>query len=122
MRRGLLLDISLLGLVTVTAFVGLARAWRHWKSDTFGRPLSIWRRTLATVGLLAVSLQALLFLLFWTHIGRNHELIAQWAKWLAPTFLVAILGTLAGRGRFRWCLLPASILLFVICFFFTLTA
>lgn len=121
-RPRLLWDIILLGLITVTAFAGLAYGWRRWKPDNFKRPLPWWRRALATIGALAVSLQALLFLLFWTRIGRDPMLIAQWAKWVDPAFFVAVPCVLAGRGRFRWCLLPASVLLFVICFFFTLTA
>lgn len=119
-RPHLLPGFILLGLMTVAAFGSLGYAWWRWKPEHFELPL--WRRVVAGVGLLAVSVQGLLFLLSWTQIGRDPVLLAHWARWVNPTFLVAVPCVLAGKGAFRWCLLSASVLLFVICFFFTLSA
>jgi len=82
----------------------------------------LWRRILASMGLLSVTVQALLFILSWTRIGRDTVLFGKWANWLYPTFLVAVIGVLAGKGTSRWWLLSSSVLLFVMCFLFTLTA
>ena len=116
----LLPGFILLGLMTLTAFGGLIYGWWRWKPEYF-KQLPLWRRVLSSVGLLAVSLQALLFLLSWTQIGRDPVLIGHWARWVDPTFLVAVLCVSAGKGAFRWCLLSASVLLFVVCFLISLS-
>ena len=122
LRPHLLTGFILLGLATLTAFGGLAYAWWRSKPMYFRQPLPLWRRLLASVGLLAVSIQALLFLLSWTQIGRDPVLLGYWARWVNPIFLIAAPCVLAGKGAVRWWLLCSSILLFVVCFFFTLSA
>ena len=121
-RPHLLPGFILLGLMTLMAFGALGYAWWRWKPEYFKQPLPLWRRVLASVGLVAVSFQALLFLLSWTQIGRDPVLLGHWARWMNPTFLVAVPCVLAGKGASRWWLLTASILLFLISFFFTLSA
>ena len=51
------------GLMILTAFWGLAYAWWRLRARLVKEPLSLWRRVLATIGLLAVSVQAMLFIL-----------------------------------------------------------
>ena len=108
------------GLMILTAFWGLAYAWWRLRAR-LKEPLSLWRRVLATIGLLAVSVQAMLFILSWTRIGKDASLLAQWARWVDPTFLVAAPCVLAEKGASRWWLLSSSILLFVMCFLITLS-
>jgi hypothetical protein len=120
-RPHLLPGFIVLGLMTLTALGGLTYAWRRSRPEYF-KQLTLWRRVLSGVGLLAVSFQAFLFLLFWTRIGRDPVLIAHWARWVDPPFLLAVPCILAGKGAFRWSLLSASILLFAICFLLTLSA
>lgn len=109
------------GLMILTAFWGLAYAWCRLRAQLVKEPLSLWRRVLATIGLLAVSAQAMLFILSWTRIGKDPALLAQWARWADPTFLVAAPCVLAEKGASRWWLLSSSILLFVMCFLITLS-
>jgi hypothetical protein len=109
------------GLMILTAFGGLAYAWWSLRARLVREPLSLWRRALATIGLVAVSVQALLFILSWTRIGQGPALLGQWARWVFPTFLVAALCALAEKGSSRWWLLSSSILLFVMCFLITLS-
>lgn len=109
------------GVMILTAFWGLIYAWWRLRARLVKESLSLWRRALATIGLLAVNVQALLFILAWTRIGRDPALLGQWARWLFPTFLVAALCALAEKGAARWWLLSSSILLFTMCFFISLS-
>jgi hypothetical protein len=117
-----LVEFLLFGVMALTALWGLAYAWWHWRLGLAKETLPYWRRILASVGLVAVSVQALLFVLSWTRIGRNPLLFVQWEKWLNPTFIIAVPAILAGEGTARWWLLSSSVLLFVMCYLFTLTA
>ena len=111
-----------LGILTLLAFGGLAYAWWHFRAQLANETLPLWRRTLAIIGILAVSLQALFFCLSWAKIEPNNFLYGQWERWFFPTFFLAAPCTLAGKGASRWWLLSSSVLLFVMCFLFTLTA
>jgi len=84
-RPNLLPGFILLGLMTLTAFGGLIYGWWRWKPEYF-KQLPLWRRVLSSVGLLAVSLQALLFLLSWTKIGRDPVLIGHLGQMGRPNF------------------------------------
>jgi hypothetical protein len=118
----LLLDLIVAGIMTLTAFWGLAYAWWHSRLGFADEALPLWRRSLISIGLLVVSGQALLFLLSWTRIGRDPVLFGRWANFVVPTFLVAAPFILAGKGAYRRWLFLSSVLLFVMCFLFTLTA
>lgn len=117
-----LVDFVVIGVMTLTAFWGLAYAWWHSRFRLAEQAFPLWRRTLANIGPLVASGQALLFLLFWTRIGRDPMLTGRWANFLTPTFLVAVPRILAGKGASRWWLLSSSVLLFELCFSFTSTA
>jgi hypothetical protein len=109
------------GLMILAAFWGLAYAWWHLRARLVKEPLPLWRRNLATIGLIAVSVQALLFILYWIRIGPSDALLGQWARWVDITFLVAAPCVLAEKGAARWCLLSSSILLFIVCFLISLS-
>jgi hypothetical protein len=120
--RHIVVDAIIFGLMILLAFWGLGHAWWHWRIRPGKDILPLWRRTFAIVGLLAVSVQALLFILSFTRIGSDYTLFGKWARWVDYTFLVAVPCVLAGKGTSRWWLLSSSILLFVVCFFITLSA
>jgi len=109
------------GLMIVTALWGLTYAWWRLRTRLVKEPLSLWRRALATIGLVAVSAQALLFILYWTRIGPGDALLGQWSRWVDLTFFIAAPCALAEKGASRWWLLSSSILLFVICFLISLS-
>jgi hypothetical protein len=111
----------LFGLMILTAFWGLLYAWWRLRARLVKEPLPLWRQVLASIGLMAVSAQAVLFMLSWTRIGKDTALMAQWAQWVFPTFAVAVPSVLAEKGTSRWWLLSSSILLFVMCFLITLS-
>jgi hypothetical protein len=108
----------------ISAFGGLVYAWKRWRDDTQKLELPAWRRAVANIGFLAVAAQAVLFLVFWKWpgVGRDYVSLGQWARWILPTFLVALPFVLAGKGRSRWWLLSSSVLLFIVCFFIALSA
>lgn len=71
------------------------------------------------LGLIAVALQAALFVAFWLwpSIGRDYMLFGSWARWVHLSFVIALPCLFAGKGPSRWWLLGSSLLLFVISFF-----
>jgi hypothetical protein len=109
------------GVMILTAIWGLIYAWWRLRARLVKEPLSLWRRVLATIGLLAVSVQALLFILYWTRVGPSDALLGQWSRWVDLAFFVAAPCVLAEKGAPRWWLLSSSILLFTMCFFISLS-
>ena len=118
----ILVSAVLFVAMILVAFGGLAYAWMKWRGEARKVELPAWRRTVANIGFLAVAVQAVLFIASWTRIGRDYVLFGQWARWVLPSFLVAVPCVLAGKGASRWWLLASSVLLFVICFFIVLSA
>jgi hypothetical protein len=102
--------------MALTAFWGLTYGWWHWRAGFVMATLSFWRRTIATVGLLLITLQALVFAVLWAEFASNHLPLAHQAYRLTPLFLVAVPCVFGGKGPSRWWLLSSSILLFVISF------
>lgn len=100
----------------VAAFVGMVYAWSESYNEVRNRELRLWRRTTAIVGVLAVSLQAVLFIAIWTPLGRHNTLVA-WLTWCeALFFFIALPCALTQRGPYRWWLLFSSTVLFVFYF------
>lgn len=117
----IILGFILFGLMILTAFWGLSYAWWRLRARLVKEPLPLWRRALATIGLAAVSAQALLFILYWVRIGPSDAQLGQWSRWVDLTFFVAVPCVVAEKGAPRWWLLSSSILLFVICFLISLS-
>jgi hypothetical protein len=107
----------------VGAFGGLIYGWMQWWADARKAELPKWRQMTASIGFIAVAVQAALFIAFWAwpHIGRDYVLLGRWARWVLPTFLVALPFVLTGKGQSRLWLLSSSVLLFVISFFIVLS-
>jgi hypothetical protein len=108
-------------LVAVGSF-GYA-VWRR-TSEAATTKLPAWRQLATITGFLAVAVQASVLAVFWIwpSIGRNYITFGEWARWVLPSFLVALPTVLAGRGSSRWWLLTSSVLLFVISFLIVLSA
>lgn len=104
------------------AFGNLAYAWKDRRADDRKFKFKAWRQAAVTIGFLAVTMQAILFILFWTHIGHDYVLFGKWARCVLPSFLIAVPCILLGKGKSRWLLLSSSIFLFVACFFIVLSA
>jgi hypothetical protein len=107
--------------IIVAGLVGFVLALRAWIKSGQSAGLPAWRRLLFSLGFLAVAGQVVLFALSWTNIGRDRALFAAWARFVYPSFLVAFLLVLTGKGAARWWLLASSFLLFVLCFFIMLS-
>jgi hypothetical protein len=97
--------------------------WRQ-RAEAKSIKLPAWRRIVAGLGFFAVTAQAVVLVVYWVwpQIGRDYVLFGKWARWVLPSFLVAIPLVLFGQGSSRWWLLSSSVLLFVICFFIVLSA
>lgn len=114
--------IAYIGVVLL-AVGGLVYSFVKWLREARRSELPAWRRTAANLGFLAVAIQAALLLSFllWHRISRDHQLLGLWATLIYPTFVIAVPLTLAGRGSSRWWLLSSSVVVFVLCFFLSLT-
>jgi hypothetical protein len=114
-------DLVPFAAIVLGAFGGFGYACLKWRRESSKAELPWWRRIIASLGFLAVAAQILLFMAFWTRIGRDPFLSARWERFVFPTFVAAVLLIPLGKGSSRWWLLLSSCLLFVMCFFFGLT-
>lgn len=114
--------IAYIGVVLL-AVGGLVYSFVKWLRESRWTELPAWRRTATNLGFLAVAVQAALLLSFllWHRISRDHQLLGLWATLIYPTFVIAVPLTLAGKGSSRWWLLSSSVVVFVLCFFLSLT-
>jgi hypothetical protein len=62
----------------LAAFGGLAYALKKWRGESRKVELPAWRRTVTNIGFLAVTVQGILLIAFWTRIGRDYVLFGQW--------------------------------------------
>ena len=105
-----------LGIIVAGIGTFVLALWA-WRRSTQPSGLSTLRRVLFSLGFVAVAAQLVLFALSWTHIGADYAMFATWARFVYPSFLLAVSFIAAGRGAARWWLLLSSFLLFVLCFF-----
>jgi hypothetical protein len=116
MPASLMIESVFFVSMTGVGFWGLAYGWWHWRSELTNKAFPFWRQTIATIGLVAVTAQALFFIISWMK-GSRHALFRYWVPWVDPTFLLATPCTLAAKGTSRWWLLSSSVLLFLLNFF-----
>jgi len=102
--------------VIVVALVGIAYGWSRSYDEVRNTELQSWRRTTALVGILAVTLQAALFIAVWTPLGRHDALVKWLTRGEALLFLIALPCVLTRRDRSRWWLLFSSTALAVFYF------
>jgi hypothetical protein len=107
--------------IVVATFVGVIYVWNAWRRHLHKLNLSTWRRRYATVGLIAVTIQAAIFIAFWTPLFGDDALVARWTKGELLVFLVAVPSVLAGKGPLRWGLLSSSVVLIIASFFTALS-
>jgi hypothetical protein len=115
-------------IVQVYAFValniiplgGFAYSLKKWHGEVSKAELPMWRRAAANIGFFTVGVQIGLLLLFWVWPRISRDLIGDWARWVFPTFLVAVPLIFAVKGPSRWWLLSSSVIVFALCFFASL--
>jgi cytochrome bd-type quinol oxidase subunit 2 len=94
--------------VIVAALAGIAYVWSKTYDEVRNTALRPWPRTLAIVGIFAVTVQAALFIAIWTPLGRHDMLVAWFTKGEAFFFLIALSCALTRKDRSRWWLLFSS--------------
>jgi hypothetical protein len=94
-----------------------AYALIEWRRELQKAAVPFWRRIAANLGFIAVAAQGavLLSVSIWPQLSRM-PLLSQWARWVFPTFIVAVPFVLVGKGASRSWLLSSSLLLFIFCF------
>jgi cytochrome bd-type quinol oxidase subunit 2 len=111
--------MAMLGVV-VAALVGVAYGWSKSHDEARNAELRNWRRATTFVGMLAVTLQAVLFIALWTSLGRHAAAVTWLARGEGLLFLIALPCVLTRRDRSRWWLLFSSVVLAVF-YFLTMT-
>lgn len=98
--------------LVVAAFIGVVYTWSEAYDEVHKTGVSLLRRTTAIVGILVVSLQAVLSILIWAPLARNNVSV-RWLTWgEGLLFLIAVPCAVTHRGRFRgWLLFCSTVLL-----------
>jgi hypothetical protein len=104
-------DIAVV-LLSVAPVGAAAYGWWQWKGGIALRSLPAWRRLTALLGICLVTLQALLFFVFWLGVNSNTSTATYRTYRLYPFFLLAVPCVIAGKGIARWVLMMTSIWLF----------
>jgi hypothetical protein len=102
--------------VIVAALAGIAYGWSKSYDEARNAELRSRRRATALVGILAVTLQAVLFIAIWTPLGHHTTLAAWLTRGEALLFLIALPCALTRGDRSRWWLLFSSTVLIVFYF------
>ncbi len=95
------------------AFMSIPYAWALWPGQLRKAELPMWRRRCVIAGLLAVTLQGATFIAFFTPLFRDDARVMRWTTREFFVFLIAVPCLLAGKGRLRWVLPSASVLLMI---------
>jgi|SRR5215472_17970315 len=103
------------------ALVGLVYCWTEWRKQLRYTGMPPWRKGGVSLGLFAVTLQALLFAYTWTPLSRFHYLLERGMDAELLLFVLVIPCIFAWRDSARWWLLTAS-LGFGVGYFFSMLA
>ena|ERR1700674_4309134 len=115
--------ILILVIILVVPLVGVFYGWSEWHREIYKGELTVWRRITASVGILAITAQTILFITVLITIFRYRVLVPYRFFLSGSVFaelallLLAAPCTFAWRGRVRWWLLASSFYLPVISFF-----
>jgi hypothetical protein len=116
---GIIIGGMILGGPSVVVF----RGWSEWRSKVYQSDLPVLRRIIASVGVLSVTAQTILFLILFITIFHfkvlvPHRFFLSWCVFI-ELLLLLVAGPcmFAWQGRFRWWLLASSVYLPVISFF-----
>ena len=100
----------------VATLPGHIYAWSEWRNQLNAAQSKKWVRISISVSLFAVTLQAVLFLAFWTPIVSHPSLLMGCVLAALFSALLAIPCIFAWTGRARWLLLTACATLLVLTF------
>jgi hypothetical protein len=119
----ILAGIIISGILLVGPSVGVFYGWSEWRSGIYKGDLPVWRRVTASIGILSITAQTMLFIVLLITIF-HFKVLVPYRFFLfrcvlieLVLLLVAISYMFAWRGRFRWWLLASSFYLSVISFF-----
>jgi hypothetical protein len=119
----ILAGIIISGLILIGPSVVLFCGWREWRSNILKSDLPAWGQITASIGILSISGQTILFIALLITIFHFKNLVPHRFFLSACVFAELVLLLIAGpcmfgwRGRFRWWLLASSIYLPVLSFF-----
>lgn len=104
-------------ILMFAALVGVLYGWTAGRGQIRELEMPAWRRTCAKAGLIAVTIQAVLFLAFWTPLFRDDAILTKWVRGSLLLPILAIPCVMTAKGRSRWWLLLSSIALVIGSFF-----
>jgi|SRR5882672_12227509 len=95
------------------AFMSIPYAWVLWPAELRKAELPMWRRRCVIAGLLAVTIQGAILIAFFTPLLQGDARVMRWTIREFFVFLIAVPCLLTGKGRLRWVLPSASLLLMI---------
>jgi hypothetical protein len=124
----ILAGIIISGMLLAGPLAVVFYGWSEWHGKIHQGELPVWKRIAASVGILFITAQTILFITLLATIF-SHKVAAPYRFFLSECVLselallvVAAPCAFAWRGRFRWWLLASSVYLPVISFFSALAA
>ena len=113
--------MAMLGALLVCPFLGLFYSWSQWQSMFQGVHASNWHRAVGSSGLVAVTIQAILFIALWTPFSHPDEFVRRTMPLELLLAFVAVLSIfISWKGKGRWWLLASSVFLCLDSFFVVL--
>jgi hypothetical protein len=98
----------------VACLVGPFYVWSEWHGKIYKAQIPARRRVMASIGLFAVTTQAILFVGIWILVRRGPVLLGNIAVIELLMLLPVILSLFAWERRARWLLLASSVSLCII--------
>lgn len=118
---GTAFEMAIVGAMLVCPFLGLFYSWSQWQSVCQEVRSRNWRRAVGISGLVAVTLQAVLFIALWAPFNHHDEFVRRTMPFELLLALVAVLSIfICWKGKGRWWLLASSLLLCLDSFFVVL--
>jgi hypothetical protein len=105
-----LVGFFLLGSSLMVTFVGIPFGWAEWRGELkqAGRPTV---RALVSATIFGVTLEMLLFMALWTPFIRSNAFPRPWLLVEAVMFPGVLACSFAWKGKARWWLRAASVLI-----------
>jgi hypothetical protein len=115
---------SVVFLALAAAFIGLICGWYSWRSAARGQALPAWRRITSSLGLFAMTAQALLLVTIYTDLMSRHQFLFD-RGWFFSEFILFFLAVpliATEKSTSKWWLFASSAYLLVFCFLVMLDA
>jgi len=107
-----------LSVISIVAICALAFAWQEWLDSRFKIEKPKWRGGTAVLGLITVTIQAVLTMYFFI----SSTVLSLVARYGFRLFALSLICIGIGKAKYKWSILASSCIFFIINFFTVLSA